>query len=398
MVLSDANQSRFENFPTSSYMARKLLGIGKQEKTYAVCPDCNTLYKVSEILPQNTTNRANSGFKCTHVEFPNHPKHSLRKPCGVEITKRIPVVKGYIRKPTMLFPIPSLKYQITAMYRRPGFESLLSKWTNRNVEIGMMSDIFDGEIWKKFPSQADTSDSPRFFTPETADSHLGIMINLDWFQPFESSAYSCGVLYGVICNLPRDVRFKRENMLTLGLLPGPNEVRLHKINHFLSPIVDELLEFWEGVNLPSTHAHPTGKNIKMAVICCSNDIPAARKLCGHISALAACHRCYKRANIDGRKLNFGGFNDMANWFRERDLDEHRMNAEGWRQCKSNDERKQHVSATLVRWSEMLRLPYFNPIRHLVVDPMHCLFLGIAHWIVKRLWVDGGKITNNSLNC
>jgi hypothetical protein len=42
---------------------------------------------------------------------------------------------------------------------------------------------------------------------------------------------------------------------------------------------------------------------------------------------------------------------------------------------------------------MLRLPYFNPIRHLIVDPMHCLFLGIAHWIIKRLWIE----VVNSLN-
>jgi hypothetical protein len=51
MVLMDADRSRFENFPTSSYMAKKLLGINKREKTYAVCSECNTLYKVLEILP-----------------------------------------------------------------------------------------------------------------------------------------------------------------------------------------------------------------------------------------------------------------------------------------------------------------------------------------------------------
>ena len=45
---------------------------------------------------------------------------------------------------------------------------------------------------------------------------------------------------------------------------------------------------------------------------------------------------------------------------------------------------------------MLRLPYHDPIKHLVVDPMHCLFLGIAQWIVKRLWIDGGKITCQQL--
>ena len=45
---------------------------------------------------------------------------------------------------------------------------------------------------------------------------------------------------------------------------------------------------------------------------------------------------------------------------------------------------------------MLRLPYFDPIRFLVVNPMHNLFLGIAHWIVKRLWIDSVKITKSHL--
>ena len=41
---------------------------------------------------------------------------------------------------------------------------------------------------------------------------------------------------------------------------------------------------------------------------------------------------------------------------------------------------------------MLRLPYFDPIQFITIDPMHCLFLGIAKWIVKRLWIDGGVLT------
>ena len=45
---------------------------------------------------------------------------------------------------------------------------------------------------------------------------------------------------------------------------------------------------------------------------------------------------------------------------------------------------------------MLHLPYLDPIRFLVVDPMHNLFLGIAHWIVKRLWIDNDKITKAHL--
>src|SRR5256884_6645207 len=55
-----------------------------------------------------------------------------------------------------------------------------------------------------------------------------------------------------------------------------------------------------------------------------------------------------------------------------------------------------LKQTGVRWSELLRLPYFDPIRFLTVDPMHCLFLGIAKWIVKRIWVDEGVLTPDNL--
>ncbi|CAI2197532.1 15425_t:CDS:1, partial [Funneliformis geosporum] len=47
----------------------------------------------------------------------------------------------------------------------------------------------------------------------------------------------------------------------------------------------------------------------------------------------------------GRKPNFGGFEDIDDWFQERNLEEHLRNAEGWRQCKTKDERKQHISDT-----------------------------------------------------
>ena len=137
------------------------------------------------------------------------------------------------------------------------------------------------------------------------------MINLDWFQPFDLASYSTGTLYGVICNLSQDIQFKKENMLVLSILLSLNEIKLHRINHYLASIVNELLEFWNGIDLPVTNKYPTGKNVRMAVICCSNDILAARKLCGHISALVRCHRSYKRASSEeGQRPSFGGFEDM----------------------------------------------------------------------------------------
>src|SRR2546423_46039 len=93
----------------------------------------------------------------------------------------------------------------------------------------ILTDIYDGRVWKTFKGTNDET-SPNFFRPEVADSHLGLMLNLDWFQPFDGTNHSTGVLYAAICNLPRDIRFKRKNLLIISILPGPNEVSLHKIN------------------------------------------------------------------------------------------------------------------------------------------------------------------------
>jgi len=87
---------------------------------------------------------------------------------------------------------------------------------------------------------------------------------------------------------------------------------------------------------------------------------------------------------------------MDDWFVMKDPVEHCRNAMIWKHQLTKEDRNQHVKRTLVRWSEMLRLPYLDPIRFLVVDPMHNLFLGIAHWIVKRLWIDNDKITKAHL--
>jgi len=101
--------------------------------------------------------------------------------------------------------------------------------------------------------------------------------------------HSIGVIYAAICNLLREIHFKRENLLILGILPELHKVSLHKINHYLSPIVDDLMSLWVGITLNRTFEAQEGKKIRAALILVSYDVPAARKICGHVSALVSCH-------------------------------------------------------------------------------------------------------------
>ena len=130
------------------------------------------------------------------------------------------------------------------------------------------------------------------------------------------------------------------------MIPGPGEPKLHKLNHYLAPIIDQFIELWKGIDISINET--SSKHIRAAIICYACDILAARKLCRLISTRAAYHLCEKVANFDDRnQSNFGGFDDMNQWFVKRNAGEIRNNAYICKECNTEDARKNHISETFV---------------------------------------------------
>ena len=50
-----------------------------------------------------------------------------------------------------------------------------------------------------------------------------------------------------------------------------------------------------------------------------------------------------------------------------------------------------------RYTALLDIPYFNPVRMTIIDPMHNLFLGTAKHILKDVWLERKLITKNYLS-
>ena len=78
-------------------------------------------------------------------------------------------------------------------------------------------------------------------------------LNIDWFNPYEQTPYSVGAIYLDVLNLPRNERFKEENFILVGLIPGPNEPKQH-INTFLSPLVQDLQVLFDGITFQNPSA------------------------------------------------------------------------------------------------------------------------------------------------
>ena len=225
-------------------------------------------------------------------------------------------------------------------------------WHTRK-QTEKISGIYNGRIWHDF----------QIFNGKDllADPHtLGLMLNIDWFKPHKHVQYSVGVIYVSIMNLPRELRFKYENILIIGLIPRPKEPQ-HDINPFLRPLVSELLRFFDGIEMNVVDEGAMCM-IKCVLLCITCDIPAGRKVCGFMghSAKLGCSKCYKQFTGLFGSNYFSGFN-ITNWTPHTEK-KHRANAKKICQCKSKSEQSKLESELECCYSVLLKLPYFDPIR------------------------------------
>ena len=84
----------------------------------------------------------------------------------------------------------------------------------------------------------------------------------------------------------------------------------------------------------------------------------------------------------GEKPNYSGF-ERELWLK-RDFKSHQDQGMKWKHAKTLAERHTIEREHGVRYTELLRLPYFDTIRFSVVDPMHNILLGSAK-CVTALW-------------
>ena len=136
-------------------------------------------------------------------------------------------------------------------------------------------------------------DTPFLGELSPARLKLALQLNVDWFQPFKHTVSSVGAIYVSILNLPRHLRYKVENTILVGVIPGPHEPSLHT-NSFLAPFVSELLQLWDGITLSGTNLMQpvTVRAALLSVVC---DIPGLAKVAGFLGnrARLSCSKCWK---------------------------------------------------------------------------------------------------------
>ena len=213
---------------------------------------------------------------------------------------------------------------------------------------------------------------------------------MDGFNPFQlkqaGKKASVVGMYMICLNLPPEERYKLENMFLVGIIPSPHEPKKEEINHLLSPLVDDLIDsYCHGVWYSCTQTYKRGWYARCVLVPVVCDTPAARQVTGHTSATSTnfCPYCILPHN----KINNL---DKDTWQLRTDVD-HRSHAIEWLEAGTETECDTLFTHHGVWHSELLRLPYWSPIKHTMVDSMHLFFLILFKRHCTDIWGMDSKI-------
>jgi hypothetical protein len=190
--------------------------------------------------------------------------------------------------------------------------------TEATHDPGTYTDIFDGENYRTLRNTQVREDRDYKFFDDPTDIALGLAT--DGFTLFKRRRRGLSTAWPIVLvnlNLPPKIRTRLENVICVGVIPGPKQCK--DLNSFLIPLLEELLKLADGVESSKVASdadsdsddgeaagndeHERNPDVEGAyfvlhafIILIFGDIPAVSKLLalkGH-NAVMPCRACYIR--------------------------------------------------------------------------------------------------------
>ncbi|KAF8714277.1 hypothetical protein RHS03_00368, partial [Rhizoctonia solani] len=276
--------------------------------------------------------------------------------------------------------------QLKAILSRPGIWKAIDEHRQHLQQEGRapetLEDIQHRNVWINL-----TKEGQPFLD---GTNNIGLILMCDWFQPNScqgTPSYSTGVISLCIANLPPHLRVQPENKIVVGVTPGPHEPNVDTINNFLEPMVHKLMLLWDESISIDNPDNSIARDVCAALVACACNSPATCKVGGFPGTggtypCTACWVSHKELHIFDQK------------FPQRTQHKHKIAAKAYSKLPNKAQQQKFLTNKFEQGrpggyqpSILLNLPYWNPKKMVIINPMHCLFLGLVDWQFHTIWVE-----------
>ena len=248
--------------PKTSYECRSLLmKMGLKHEDIPCCPDGHMLFwKQNKNLD-----------KCT---YPG---------CG-----KSRYMPGSSSIPAKVVRYFSIVKRLQRLFRCPEIAKLFRHHKDYQSDTSFMRSVVDSPIWRWISSRwREFADDPRF---------LRLALCLDGINPFnmQSTTHSTWPVLLIMYNLPPWLVTRKFFVSLVLLIPGPKSPTSETIDVFLEPVVDDLLQLWNGIKSVdcSIDNEPRSFDLRAILMWIVGDYPALGLISGQVTkGYSGCLHC-----------------------------------------------------------------------------------------------------------
>ena len=266
-TLSSIHKNVIKQIPSTIEGAISRFNLSYQTTSYAMCT-CHCTY-----APTYRPGSAKPIYPkyCTNYLKPESQCHELL----LEIRQN-----GECH-PKKTFMYHSFSDYLASLLVRSDVKSMMDKacedlFCSRSSPPMFIKNPFEASFLHKF----DGPGPGKLFVDRGDEGRYAFALHVNFFNPegmtVRGASTSSGIISMACLNLPLDVRYKPENMYLAGIIPGPKQPSLENLNHYIRPLVQELVASWErGVWYSKTANFPQGHLTRSTVALVVCDLPAA---------------------------------------------------------------------------------------------------------------------------
>ncbi|MBW0575933.1 hypothetical protein O181_115648 [Austropuccinia psidii MF-1] len=201
------------------------------------------------------------------------------------------------------------------------------------------------------------------------------LVQSPWKQDFRQATFN-GDLSALLFNFQPGEWFQPKYTFLAGIIPSPNQPYMITINNVLKPLIQELIQLNNSIVI-TTPNYPQGQRVIVKLVGLIGHIVATHKAGGFMSHSAKyfCAWC-ELQDHERDQLKLGNIRKGTSVLGA---------SRQWKDARTTRVQQMLSKTNGIRWSEINRLPYWDPVKNILLGVVNNWYEGVLQNHLRYRW-------------